>query len=287
MKRLTYIILSLFCLAGQAFSQTPEQLKEALPKIAGWDISPDIEVFNRDNLYERINGAAPLYLENNFQEMTSLVYTQGDEYITIQAYRHATPEDAFGMYASERSSDMTYYPGIGGDAQGDEYGLYFFAGSVYVKMMSSNEGEQFSRALKTIAKTLAEKIDANPGYPSIIKSFPEWGKIAHSEAYITQNYIGHEFLKPVYTVDYTYEGQKFQVFVINAKTPEGAKEILTDYISFTKQALDLVEGNLLIKDRYNGNIPLLWKGEYIIGAFNDAGIDFPDIIYEFFKQFKL
>jgi hypothetical protein len=288
MKHIFYfIIISLFCFVGQAYSQTPKQLHAGLPKVAGWELSADIEIFNRENLYERINGAAPLYLENNFQEMTSMVYTQGDEYITIQAYRHATPEDAFGMYASERSSDMVHYPGIGGDAQGDEYGLYFFSGSVYVKMTSSNEGEAFSSALKTIAKALAEKIDAHPGYPPIIKSFPEWGKVAYSEAYITQNYIGHEFLKPVYTVDYTYEDQKFQVFVIHAKTTEGAKKILTDYFNFTKQPLTFAEGDLLVKDRYNGNIPLVWKGEYIIGAFNDAGIDFPDIIYEFFKQFNL
>ncbi|GHT07906.1 hypothetical protein FACS189426_02250 [Bacteroidia bacterium] len=288
MKRIFYFILiSLLCFAGQAYSQTPQQLHAGLPKVAGWELSADIEVFNRDNLYERINGAAPLYLENNFQEMTSMVYTQGDEYITIQAYRHASPEDAFGMYASERSSEMKHYPGIGGDAQGDEYGLYFFSGSVYVKMTSSNEGEQFSQALKEIAKVLAGKIDANPSYPPIIKSFPEMFKVAYSEAYVTQNYIGHEFLKPVYTVDYIYDGQKFQAFVIDGKTAAGAKQILGEYLKFAKQDLPAIEGKLLIKDRYNGSIPMVWKGQYLIGAFNDAGIDFPEIIYDFFEMFKL
>ena len=103
MKQLFYtVILSLFCLVGQVYSQTPQQIHKAFPAVKGWTISPDIETFNRDNLYERINGAAPLFLENNFQEMTSVVYTSADDYITIQAYRHAAPEDAFGMYASER-----------------------------------------------------------------------------------------------------------------------------------------------------------------------------------------
>jgi hypothetical protein len=287
MKRLFYIIPALFCFAGQVFSQTPEQLKAALPPVAGWEITPTIEIFNRDNLYERINGAAPLFLENNFQEMTSAVYTQGDNYITIQAYRHASPEDAFGMYASERSSDMTHYPGIGGDAQGDEYGLYFFSGSVYVKMTASDEGEQISAALKEIAKGLAEKIDANPAYPAIIQSFPQEGRLPYTEAYITQNYIGHEFLKPVYTVDYNLNGEKFQTFVINGKTPEGAKQILTEYFKFTKQSTDFSEGNLLVKDRYNGNIPVVWKGQYLIGAFNDNGADFPSEIYDFLNRFSL
>jgi hypothetical protein len=273
-------------MAGQAWAQTPQDLHDDLPLVEGWTISPDIEVFNRDNLYERINGAAPLFLENNFQEMTSLVYTQDDEYITIQAYRHASPEDAFGMYASERSSDMTFYPGIGGEAQGDDYGLFFFAGCVYVKMSASSEGEAIANVFKEIAGGLAEKIDAEAAYPALFASFPEEGLIPYSQSYITQNYIGHEFLKPAYTSNYTFEGKEIQIFVIDGKTAEGAKQILSDYFKFTKQKQDFSEGNLLIKDRYNGNIPLVWKGSYLIGAFDSKGADFPEGIYDLLNQFE-
>jgi hypothetical protein len=274
-------------MAGQVFAQSPEKLHDYLPVIENWTISPKTEVFNRDNLYERINGAAPLFLENNFQEMTSLVYTQGDEYITIQAYRHATPEDAFGMYTSERSPDMTFYQGIGGEAQGDDYGLFFFAGNVYVKMSASNNSEAITSAFKEIAKGLASKIDANAGYPGIFNSFPEKGLIAHTQAYTTTNYIGHEFLKPVYTANYKWNEAGLQVFVIDGKTSKGAKKILTEYFNFTKQSKKFSEGNLLFEDRYNGNIPAVWKGRYIIGAFHDAGEDFSDEIYTFLNSYKL
>ena len=269
------------------YSQTPQQLYAALPQVDGWNLSPDIEIFDRTNLYERINGAAPLFFENNFQEMTSVVYTKGDDYITVQAYRHATPEDAFGMYASERSSDMEFYPDIGGEAQGDEYGLYFFAGTIYVKMSANNEGENISVAMKAIASGLAEKIGWESAYPSIINSFPKDGSIPHSAAYVTQNYIGHEFLKPAYTVNYELYGKKFQAFVIDAKTTDNAKQILSTYFKFTKQNEHLVEGNLLVQDRYNGSIPIVWKGPYLIGAFDENGGDFPKEIYEFLNRFEI
>jgi hypothetical protein len=287
MKQFIYTILGLFCITGQAFAQSPEELRADLPEIEGWDISPDIEVFNRDNLYERINGAAPLFLENNFQEMTSLVYTQDDDYITIQAYRHASPEDAFGMYASERSSDMTHYPEIGGEAQGDEYGLFFFSGDIYVKMTASNEGETIQNAMQEIAKGLAGKIDPDANYPVIFGVFPKEGLIPYTEAYITQNYIGHEFLKPAYTANYNLEGKDLQAFVIDGKTAESAKQILDDYFKFTKQKEDFAEGDLLVKDRYNGNIPVVWKGQYIIGAFSENGEDFSNEIYAFLNGFEL
>ncbi|MDR0507866.1 MAG: hypothetical protein LBH32_13770 [Dysgonamonadaceae bacterium] len=288
MKSLIILILSLLCLVKPFFAQTPEELHAALPVVEKWTVSPDIEVFNRENLYERINGAAPLFLENNFQEMTSMQYTQGDDYITIQAYRHATPEDAFGMYASERSTDMTFYPGIGGEAQGDDYGLFFFSGSIYVKLWTSNiEIEDIVEVFKKIALNMAKKIDDAPDYPAIFSFFPKEGLIPYTQSYVTLNYIGHEFLKPVYTCNYNFNGSVMQLFVIDGKTPDNAKRILDEYFNFTKQPQDFTEGNLLIKDRYNGNIPAVWKGKYIIGAFHDSGDDFPGNIYTFLNKFNV
>jgi hypothetical protein len=281
-----WLLINLFGFAGQIYAQTPKELHSYLPAIEGWTISPNIEMFNSENLYERINGAAPLFIENNFREMTSLVYTHGDDYITIQAYRHASREDAFGMYASERSSDMTFYPDIGGEAQGDDYGLFFFAGNIYVKMSSNNHSEEITKVFREIAEGLATKIDSKASYPKIFDSFPKDGLIPHTQAYITKNYIGHEFLKPAYTADYDVNGLKFQLFVIDGKTKDDARKILSDYFGFTKQPLSFTEGNLSAKDRYNGNIPIVWKGRYIIGAFRESGEDFSNEIYDFLNRFK-
>ena len=286
MKQLLLFLSVSILSIGRLGAQSPQELRSYLPIIEGWTISQDIEVFNETNLYNRINGAAPLFFENNFREMTSMTYSKGDDYITIQAYRHATPEDAFGMYASERSPDMKRLD-IGGEGQGDEYGIFFFAGSIYVKMSSSDEGETFSKAMSVIAKGFADKIDPNATYPELFKHFPEKGRQPHTEAYITKNYIGHEFLKPAYTVYYNWNDRIVQLFVIDGKTKAGAEEILKSYFAFTKQPAVFAEGNLTIQDRYNGNIPTVWKGRYIIGVYDETGYEFPDSIYELLKGVQL
>jgi hypothetical protein len=256
-------------------AQTPVELKSWLPAVEGWTLAEETEVFNPDNLFDRINGAAPLFIENNFREMTSVDYKKGDDYITIQAYRHATPEDAFGMYASERSTELTYLPGIGGEAQGDEENLFFFAGNIYVKMSSHSETE-VKQILSAIARGLASKIDPQAGYPAILKVFPAEDKLPWSETYITSSYIGHEFLRSVYTAKYEVDGKTFQLFVVDARSGEKAREILTQYFDFTKQATASIrEGELLIKDRYNGEIPLIWKGSYLIGIYSENGDTIP------------
>ncbi|SBV91467.1 DUF6599 family protein [uncultured Dysgonomonas sp.] len=269
MKIFKYTIILFYCAVYSVSAQTPAELKSWLPAIEGWAISDKIEIFEPDNLFDRINGAAPLYLENNFREMTQMEYTRGDDYISIQAYRHASPEDAFGMYASERSSELKFFP-IGGEAQGDNSGIFFFAGNIYVKMWSSAQ-ENVSETMRAIATHLAGSIDATAGYPPVVNAFPKENMIPHTEAYVTANYIGHTFLNMVYTAKYKIDSETCQAFVVDAKSADGAKDILNKYFAFTKQPLDFVEGNLIIKDRYNGDIPAIWKGQYIIGVFSENG----------------
>lgn len=272
MKKVFTSIAALLLLSV-SHAQTPAELRAMLPEADGWEISETVEVFQPDNLFDRINGAAPLFIENNFRELSSLEYTRGEEYITIQAYRHATPVDAFGMYASERSPDLQFFP-FAGEAHGDAENIFFFAGDIYVKMWSS-AADTVTHTLLTIAEGFAKNIDPKAGYPPVILAYPAQDKVPHTEAYITSSYIGHEFLRSVYTTDYVKEGKPFQLFVVDGGTKEGAQEILAKYLAFTKQAVEPAEGNLTIADRYNGEIPVLWKGQYIVGIFYPDGDPIP------------
>ena len=269
MNRICAFLFLLFCSVQLLISQTPNEIKAMLPEIPGWTLSDNIEIFDETTLFNRINGSAPLFFENNFCEMTAIKYTKGDDYIIIQAYRHATPEDTFGMYASERSSGLENPP-IGGECQADDENVYFFSGCIYVKMWGSSS-EDISAILRKIALQIADKVDSDAGYPAIMDAFPKEGRIPYSESYITSSYIGHEFLKSVYYVNYNRDGKTFQPFIIDGNSTEGASEILTKYLTFTQQPLEFYEGEMVLNDRYNGDIPILWQGRYIIGIFSESG----------------
>ena len=265
------ITIALLCLIITQLlrAQSPEQLRLWLPALEGWTIG-SVEVFNPDNLYDRINGAAPLFLANNFREMTAVDYRRGNDYITLQAYRHESPDHAFGMYASERSPEIPFLSSIGGEAQGDAENLFFFAGSIYVKMASHSETDE-TQAMQTIARKFAAAIDPAPSYPKMLANLPAKDRVEHSEAFITSSYIGHDFLKSVYAASYNTAGKTYQVFIIDGNSPEGAKNILKQYFAFTKQTVEPKEGPLTITDRYNGDIPAFLKGAYIIGIFPESG----------------
>ncbi|MDR3250888.1 MAG: hypothetical protein LBT42_04390 [Tannerella sp.] len=270
-----FIIALLIVLPTVSKAQTPDEIFSWLPEVDGWKKPASKEVFNPDNLFDRINGAAPLFIENGFMEMTAFDYVKGEDYITVQVYRHASPEDAFGMYSTERSPELTFYK-IGGEAHGDNGSLFLFADKLYFKIRSNVSTESSGNAIRRIAGSLASKAAPAAAYPAMLKSFPEDGKIPYSEMYITANYIGHDFLNRVFVCKYMKESLVYQLFIIDAGSSDAAKEILKKYVAFAKQEIDLKEGSLLIKDRYNGDIPVLWKGGKIVGIFNEDGKTVPD-----------
>jgi hypothetical protein len=281
-----YFVNALILATSVISAQTPDKIISWLPDVEGWQKPVNKEVFNPDNLFDRINGAAPLFIENGFQEMTTADYTQGDDYITIQIYRHDTPDNAFGMYASERSSDLTFYP-TGGEAHGDNGSFFFFDGPLYVKIRSSKSSDRVGEAMKKIAESIVKNSGFETNYPKIFGNFPQKSKTPYSETFITSNFIGHEFLNKVYVCKYTTETNvPYQLFVIDAGNSEDAKKILNSYFTYTGQPLNFKEGLLTIKDKYNGDIPCLWNGKYIVGIYNENGDKIPQS-EEIIKGIKL
>jgi len=289
---------SLYETAAQTFSvyenaaQTPDGLRAMLPPIEGWSVIDDVEVYDSENLYDKIDGAAPGFILFNFQELTVLEYNKngaGDDlppYISIQVYRHDTPTDAFGVYASERPSETNFVT-TGTEGYQEGAMLNFFVDNLYVKIESPHTDDETVKIVRQIAQEFGRKINEAPVFPEQLLYFPPENKIAHSEIYIPSGFLGHEFLTNAFTAKYTVSGKKYQLFIIDAESAEQANAMLTKYIQFTKQDLKLQEGRLTIKDRFNGDLECQWKGRYIWGIINDsnAPVNVEEVLKEAGERF--
>ena len=274
-------------------AQTPAELKAKLPIVKGWAVVEDIEVYDPNNLYNKINGAAPGFILFDFQELTVLEYNKNGAtdddlppYISIQVYRHATPTDAFGVYASERPSETTF---VTSGTEGYQEGamLNFFVDNLYVKIESPYTDDEVVTAVGYIAKEFGRKVNETPVFPAQLQFFPAENKMARSEIYIPSGFLGHEFLTNAFTAKYMVSDKKYQLFLIDAGSAEQAKAMLNRYMQFTKQDLTLSEGRLTVKDRFNGDLECLWKGQYIWGILNDsnASVNVDDVLKEASKNF--
>ena len=287
------ILLVTIALPQLTIAQTSSDLKAKLPQVMGWTIDETVEIFHSDNLYDRINGAAPGYILFNFKELSCFEYHQngtGDNqpYITIQVYHHATKEDAFGIYASERPSESNFQS-FGSEGYQEGSMLNFFVDVWYVKIESPSSAEGTVNAIRQIALEFGRNINPQPTFPVQLQSFPAENKIPYSELYIPAGFLGHEFLTQAFTANYETSGKKYQLFIIDAGSAEQANAVLTKYFQFTKQTARFREGRLTIKDRYNGDLECQWKGRYIWGIVNDskAPIKVEDVLKETGKRLGL
>ena len=256
-----------------ATTTPPRPAASFFPELAGWQKQGDAETFLPDTLYEHINGAAENFLGYGFRELAVQNYgNEKKQTLSAEIYFHGSLENAFGIYGSEKPLAGDYFS-MGGQGYAEEGVLNFFCDAYYVKLNSFDLGPQSKPVLTALAEKIAAAIGGRNALPDILEAFPAAGKIAHSERYFLQNFLGHDFLHSAFTADYELQGRKFQLFILQAGTEEEARAMLQKYAALDKNspAPIIIPGPLTIDDPYNGPVRLFWRGAYIWGSQNLAG----------------
>ena len=254
------------------------------PDISGWKKSGEIQTFRPKTLYEYINGAADLYLASDFEELKVAEYgNEKKASVIVEAYRHRTPRDAFGIYSQERLPDGNFIK-IGAQGYIDNNILNFVYGSYYMKISSFNTGAEDREILQMFAKKVAENSGEKGGLPSLLSAFPSEGKKDNSEKYITRNFLGYTFFNSAYTADYEVSGKSFKLFLMEAADKNECKSIIQKYLRQTKNPeREVTEGRYTVSDPHHGVIDLFWKGAYIWGAVDLADADLRSKVLKSFE----
>jgi hypothetical protein len=267
---LTAVLFSVFTmgqgtLPGGAFSSEGF----AFPEMPGWRQSGEVQAFSSNDLYEYIDGASDLYLSYEFEKLEVLEYQDEKKAaITVEVYRHKTPEDAFGIYSQERFPTATFLD-IGAQGYGEKDFFNFVAGTCYVKISSYKLEAEGQEILASFARKVAEKLGQNGQLPSILRSFPADGKITNSEKFIAKNFLGYPFLHSAFTTDYSLSGKRFQVFIIDRGDRNECRTMVERYLRELGQPVKgAAEGRFTLSDPHHGEVDLSWKEGRIWGILN-------------------
>jgi len=238
------------------------------PDLPGWDKPSDIKVYTPDNLWNIIDGAADSYLSYNFEELYTGDYTNSNgNYMSVEMYRHDSPENAFGIYTAEKPSGVTLIK-TGTEAYTGEDFFNFLCGNYYVKIHASENSQVMREAMARLGAEIAKKIGGPTSLPFPLGWFPEEGKIADSESYINTNFLGFSFLQKAFTAQYQSDGKNFTLFIIALQNQDDAKQMLQNYLRYLKQNEQPFEGRHNINDPYNGTIDVILQGPVLLGIYN-------------------
>jgi len=248
------------------------------PEVKNWKLTVLPDVYTPGNLWDLINGAAESYLSYDFVDLHLGDYMNASgTVIHAELYRHSSPVNAYGIYTSERSPEYMFIE-IGAQGYLEEGVLNFLSGQFYVKLYSTDSGDEVQEALQIIGQQISGHLDQEDGLPEMISVFPPAGQKPYSDQYIRENFIGFEFLHSAYTVD--YEGG-FKLFVIQGKDEAEIQEMARQYLAFTKQDIDPASSSqLTFKDPYNGDIPAVISGKYMAGIIDGSDKDDARILME-------
>jgi hypothetical protein len=260
-------LLNLFQISMVLFIFSPNN-DNMFPEIEGLQKMGDIEIYNPDNLYDIINGAADSYLKYDFEEL-KLVRYKGvdDQFLKIEIYRHSTNATAFGIYSNERPSKGNWVD-VGVQGYYESKILNFYKGRYYVKLMGYKI-DNIEELLLSAAQIVGDNLEGNNELPILLESFPKEGKIEYSERYIHKEFLGYRSLTEAFLVDYEVDGKDFKMFLIKKSDAHVCRKMLEDY--FTTIGIDkmnIQKGRIQVDDAYQGKINILWEDNIVIGVMN-------------------
>jgi hypothetical protein len=221
--RPTAVTLPCALLIGSIAGTAPALVKPwRVPE--GWHLAGETQVYQPDRLWEQINGAAPGYLRYSFQELTVQTLQLAADpkaEILVEVYRFGNHLDAFGIYSTERTPNLTYVR-LGAEGYHVGPASRFYKGDHYVKLQGSRDDEAVGSALRAAAQALASALPGAVRPPALLKALPTEGLVPGSERYEGSDLLALDFLGAGFTADYTLGGEKPSKLFLTVR-PDGAQ----------------------------------------------------------------
>jgi len=235
------------------------------PKIKGWQPLRAAETYTPDNLYEYINGAADLFIDNGFIRLHTRELSAGAVHVALDIYDMGNRLQAFGVYKTERPADQRHLA-IGAEAVvSPPYQCLLLKDQFYVKV-NVFQGEITEELGTQLLTAVANALPGQASLPAELALLPPDGKIPGSEAFAKNNYLGLTDLTDCLYASYRDGESAFQYFVLTA-TPDSALDARWNSLAAQWTSLSQPGRSILVKKiPYNGLAGALRLKDRIIGV---------------------
>jgi len=181
------ILLAILNLKGQS-EMTPvnPEMQTLFKKIDldGWILLEEND-YNRDNLYDYIDGGAELYHSYGFQHLITRTYQRaGQPDVVVDVFDMGNASNAFGIFSHSREELSVEF------GQGSQYTLgllQFWKGRYYVSILASPETAESKAAAYQIARYIEKEIKSGGELPHILAYLPEKNLLPATVRYFTHH----------------------------------------------------------------------------------------------------
>jgi hypothetical protein len=219
-----------------ASGQAPAATAALIPEVSGFTPLAPAQSFGPDNLSDKIDGKAELYLSAGFKEMSCRSFNVADSgkaYVEVFVYDMGSAPNAFAVFSGQRRPGFPNIP-LTANAYATSNALYFTRGPFYVEIVADRASEALQNSLKTYAEaTLAKMPAEGKGSPTKAADlFPKEGLKSDSVRLNASDVFGMEGFNNVFTGEYTLKNGTATAFLAERDTPEQAKADAKRYLEF-------------------------------------------------------
>ena len=240
------------------------------PDIKGWKRVSEAKTYNPGNLWEYINGAADQFLAYDFQLLRLCELSSKGLTVTVNIYDMGTLLNAFGIYDLERP-DESNKMAIGTEAVILPPYQCLLLKDVYYVKVDVYEGKITESVGHDLLEAIAEALPGAEEYPEELLRLPSEGKVAGSEGYIREGYLGTADLRNcVYAQYLEKKKQEYQVFLMipeSGKSEEAIWKNLTLKWTSKKHKKHTI---LYKKIPYKGLVGIMFTDKGILGVSDSA-----------------
>jgi hypothetical protein len=227
--------------------------------------------YSSSTLYEYMDGGADAFQAYDVQALFHRQFRSGPAEVMVDIFDMGTLENAFGMYAAERSPKREFLA-IGVEGYRGKSTLNFFQQRYYVKLLALGEGADV--ALQQFATAISGRIGGDKAFPALLSTLPDARRKPRTERYMRTDPLGHPFLGPAFQAAYGLDGGEATLMVsVGTSAADAVSRLksLEDHFRRTGQwgpAPDFGNGAVRGSNSYEGSLVAAARGRYVLILLN-------------------
>jgi len=250
---------------------------------AGFKVLSQIETYTAENLYEKINGKAPLYTESGFRELLTQRFVSKETeglWLELFVFDMGALRNAFSVFSRQRRAKADilsiFHPDFGYRAGN---ALYFVHGKYYIELVGASESKALFNAMAETAIKIQKNFATTDTQRPEFSLLPENNRIPGSMKLYLKDAFGFSGFNNIFTARYEIDGKGVTAFLSRQSDAQTARSLAESYYKFlidngAAEKTDSGFDGGKVVDFYGLTEIIFSNGVYIGGVHEAESIDF-------------
>jgi hypothetical protein len=202
---------------------------------AGFETLSKTETYEAENLYEKINGKAPLYTESGFVRLyTQRFINKNDQNLWMELFLYdmANIRNAFSVYSVQKRADSELLPDTQFGYRTSET-PYIVHGKYYVEFIGSAKSAELFDSMLQVTKNICTNLTIDPDtqIPEL-NLFPQEHLVPGSHKLYMNSAFGFQGFTDTFAAHYESGDEKITAFLSRRSDSQDAQRLTESYRRF-------------------------------------------------------